>query len=70
MSNQKFIESVLEQVETNIERRHLENMKGYYNKLLHEITIEDLEKLKLKKQALVISRDIIAEVLKETIGRI
>jgi len=67
MSQKEYIEGVIARVELNIERRHAENMKAYYSKVLGEITAEDLAKLQLKKQALVMSRDIIVEVLKETL---
>lgn len=65
---EEFIKGVLEAVEENIERRHTENMQAYYGKVLATPTVEDLEKLKLKKQALMMSRDIISDVLKQTLG--
>jgi AAA+ superfamily predicted ATPase len=69
MSQAKFIEGLLGEIEANIERRHQENMQAYYNKVLAIVSEEDLDKLKLKKQALMMSRDIIDEVLKQTLER-
>jgi hypothetical protein len=66
-NHSEYVDGVIEKVDTSIERRHTENMKAYYSKVLGEITADDLAKLQLKKQALVMSRDIIIEILKETL---
>ena len=67
-SSKQFIDSLRERIQLNIERRHRENMEAYYTKVFNITTGDELETLKLKKQALIFTESILMDVLNETIG--
>lgn len=67
-SSKQFIDSLRERIQQNIERRHRENMEAYYTKAFNITTGDELETLKLKKQALIFAESILMDVLNETIG--